>query len=77
MSRKSRLLRDNKDLRLYPLALVEAERHDWASMRCGCGQDAAHVREFLTSVLSATSDDPSSLVEAVRLAAKLAVSHKP
>ncbi|RSN55771.1 hypothetical protein [Actinomadura sp. WAC 06369] len=62
MSEKSRLLKANADLYDYPLAVLELERRDWTSLRCGCGRDAAHVRDAVASLL-AGGGDGSGLVD--------------
>lgn len=33
--------------------MIQAERVDWASLRCGCGKTGAHMPETLASLLAA------------------------
>ncbi|GHI90486.1 hypothetical protein Sxan_78500 [Streptomyces xanthophaeus] len=33
--------------------IVELERHDWASLRCGCGDSGAHIPSSFTALLEA------------------------
>lgn len=43
-------------------SLIQAERVDWASLRCGCGKTGAHVPEAFASLLEATT--PREIAEA-------------
>ncbi|MEV7526390.1 hypothetical protein [Streptomyces sp. NPDC091371] len=35
------------------MSIIELERHDWASLRCGCGNSAAHIPSSFTALLEA------------------------
>ncbi|MFG2944580.1 hypothetical protein [Streptomyces adustus] len=43
-------------------SLIQAERVDWASLRCGCGETGAHVPETFARLLEAGS--PAEIAEA-------------
>lgn len=38
-------------------ALIQAERVDWSSLSCGCGQTGAHIPEKFATLLTATSSN--------------------
>lgn len=48
-------------MRVRP-SLIQAERVDWASLRCGCGRSGAHVPDTFAALLEATT--PQELAEA-------------
>jgi hypothetical protein len=43
-------------------SLIQAERVDWASLRCGCGKTGAHIPETFARLLEATT--PREIAEA-------------
>ncbi|CAM5619637.1 hypothetical protein [Streptomyces canus] len=43
-------------------SLIQAERVNWASLRCGCGKTGAHIPETFASLLEATT--PREIAEA-------------
>ncbi|MEU1513153.1 hypothetical protein ABZ490_13470 [Streptomyces sp. NPDC005811] len=43
-------------------SLIQAERVDWASLRCGCGMTGAHIPETFAALVDATT--PQGLAEA-------------
>ncbi|MET8102371.1 hypothetical protein ABZV29_39020 [Streptomyces sp. NPDC005236] len=43
-------------------SLIQAERIDWHSLRCGCGETAAHIPETFARLLEART--PSEIAEA-------------
>lgn len=38
-------------------SLIQAERVDWASLRCGCGETGAHIPETFTNLLDASTPE--------------------
>ncbi|MFD8301559.1 hypothetical protein ACFV29_04245 [Streptomyces sp. NPDC059690] len=43
-------------------SLIQAERVDWASLRCGCGKTGAHIPETFANLLAA--DTPQEMADA-------------